>query len=205
MATYATTALEVVSLEEIKDELRLGSDESQDAMITAQVEAAVSWLEKYIGRSIVQATVGTRSMVKFFPLTNDRPISFIAKDFISLTSSEYWPLTAHITDEPIAIDADDLGPIRRSNWMWHNSSGPVRLWNQFLKDTSTIWPGEILQDTDIVITYLSGIDLDVAQALKQSVIVLVRQFYDGYAELRPNHAVMSLARPFQNWNDIYYD
>ena len=91
MATYATTALEVVSLEEIKDELRLGSDESQDAMITAQVEAAVSWLEKYIGRSIVQATVGTRSMVKFFPLTNDRPISFIAKDFISLTSIEYWP------------------------------------------------------------------------------------------------------------------
>ena len=99
----AVTATEIVSLDAIKRELRFddGDDDSQDDLLTAQIEAAVSFVSREISR----------------------------------------PLLDEGNDE-----ADEVPP-----------------------------------------------------ALRQAVILCVRQFYDGYAEIRPTAAFYALIAPWRRY------
>ena len=47
----------------------------------------------------------------------------------------------------------------------------------------------------------TGATLDAAspEALKQAVILLVRQFYDGYREIRPTEAFYALIAPYRQF------
>ena len=95
----ATAATDIVSLDEIKRELRIGAtDNSQHDLLTAQIEAAVSFISREISRPLLEGEVD-----------------------------------------------------------------------------------------------------DVPKALKQAVVLCVRQFYDGYAEIRPTAAFYALIAPWRRY------
>ena len=202
MAVYATTALEIVSLDALKDELRLDRTfVDHDALFESQLKASVSFVENLIGRSLILknaelmiATTPDGSSAcsgysfRFgdypFRFTPGVTFKFCATDYVSLTSMSYVKqgaagysvVPATVYSAPVIVGENTYHIYLKADQEWPSD-------NQF--------------PNPIKLKYKQCIDLEKAEALKQAVIVLARQFYDGYSELRPSHAVLVLSHPFR--------
>jgi uncharacterized phiE125 gp8 family phage protein len=83
--TVAPTTLPV-TLQEAKDHLRVDVADD-DGLITAQINAATSWVEEYTGRQLVTATY--LLTLDCFPLWNATPITLPRPPAIAVTSITY--------------------------------------------------------------------------------------------------------------------
>ena len=191
----AAAGTDIVSLNEIKTELRLGGDTDgsraayteRDDLLTAQIDAAVSFVSKSISSPLVDVT----ETLHIPPQQGVLALWFPARHVKSLGDPiRYWSPSGALRDEPDGtIAVSDLGRrFQRTEHMyeiWPPADG---------------WP-ETLGNSLLQIQLKRGLDLDdTTQALKQAVILCVRQLFDGYREIRPTEAFYALITPWRRYD-----
>ena len=81
------TALDVVSLDEMKSELRISTDElSQDGLLTGHIQSAVSFVSSHISLPLVDQTI---RIFSYRPSLND-PAVLGARAVKSVSTVKYW-------------------------------------------------------------------------------------------------------------------
>ena len=151
-----------VTLQEAKDHLRVDVVDD-DALITAQIEAATAWVEEYTGRQLVTAT--WLLTLDRFPRW-DRPIILPRPPAISVTSVAYTlsdETTATVTATDYVLDnKDDLDRHRI-----------------VLKDAFT-WPTDVRDYAGVRVTYTTGYGDadDVPDVFKTAILLVVGTLYE---------------------------
>ena len=177
----ATNALDIVSLATMKSELRIPAPEtSHDTLLTGQIDAAVSFVSKALRAPLLDRAEGFRCSRPgdFYPLVI--PTSNVRR----VSSVKYWPADGNLNAYPTGtVDVSTLGRFQergRDFAIYPPASG---------------WP-TVLDNSLIEILVVRG--LNTPPALRSAVVLCVRQFYDGYIEIRPNSAFYALIEP---WRD----
>ena len=191
----ADLATEIVSVLEIKREFRLGGETDasrdayveQDALFESQIQSAVSFVSQHIDAPLVD----TPETLFVAAPTKDCPISLRAFAVKSVEKIYYWtPQSSLRLDPDGEILESSLGrngyePPDRHYWIWPPDGG---------------WP-QILRDSRMKVEVKRGLDITGStQALKHAVILLVRQLYDGYREIRPTEAFYALIAPWRRYD-----
>ena len=185
----ADTALEIVSLDVIKTELRLGGDtvESRaafvdhDLLLTGHIQAAVGFVEDRVRLVLIDRTK-TFSCPR--PTKDDSPLCITSYGIKSIDAVRYWTGDDSLRDDPTGSIA--LATLGREGYY---GSKVYYVW-----PPEDGWP-KILENSALEIDSTLGLDSDgVPESLRQAVVVMVRQLYDGYREMRPTDAFFSLVR-----------
>ena len=183
----AATALDIVSVDLIKRELRIPDGvTSQDAMLARQIESAVS----YCQMSLKAPLVDVLDVYRLEPVTGMRALIFAAPALKSVENLEYWtPAGSKIDDPDGSILPADLGRLVHELYDWQTHA---------LYPTSSGWP-ETLPDTVFLLSAKRGIDITPeTAALRSATILLVRTLYDGYRAIRSNEAFLKILQPFKS-------
>ena len=177
----ATDALDVLSLELLKYELRLPQSEVEhDALLTAQTSAAVAFVSKYLPAPLLDRAEGFRC---FRPGDPVAPIVLPTDNVRAVTSASYWTANGSLLDAPDGVVA--VGTLGRTL----DSGGFV------IYPPVTGWP-EVLDNSKMVIVVKRG--MDTPPALRSAVMLCVRQLYDGYREIRPREAFWAMLEPWRS-------
>ncbi|WP_425154701.1 hypothetical protein [Candidatus Palauibacter sp.] len=174
----------VVTVEEVKRELRTEDYSGHDDTVEAQIAAAAAFVGGEIGVPLADA----HSTVRARPETGNRPIVFDARGLKRVDRVRYWTPAAELRDDPDgAIEAAEFGRTVRAGRLGrgHGLYPPAAGWPDVL-------PGSLL-DVEVV----RGVDAGDLPALKQAVIMCVRQLYGGHREIRPTEAFYALIAPWQ--------
>ena len=185
-----TKAVEVVSVADIKAELRITDYNGHDSLLSNQIAAAVSFVSRSTTRTILEET---RKVQCLLPLTLT-PIRLRLFDIISVEAFKYWSADGALRDDTDGtLEVDDLG--RRG---YLDPTAPVPRYE--IWPPADGWP-EALPASRAQITLKFGIDdaADIPPSLRQAVILGVRQLYDGYREIRPTEAFYALIAPWRRF------
>ena len=183
----AASALDILPLDLMRKELRIPDGVStQDDLLERQIESAVSYCQVSLRAPLVDVTDAYR----LEPAKGMGELVFAAPEMKAVIQILYWTPSGSKIDDPdgVVLPAD-LGRIvkRRFDWQTHSISPPA-----------TGWP-ETLPGTLFELTLTRGIDIDAkTAALRQAVILLVRQLYDGYRQIRSNEAFLRILQPFKS-------
>ena len=178
------TAINIVSVERMRQELRLGTDTSQDTRVQDAIESAVSEISESTGIPLVDYIPTT-----YISRPNDAGKEVcIANRFVtSIEEWKYWATTQEQRDLPTgAITSSELGnKIFRDHvaWIWPPAAG---------------WP-EILIGSRFQVKYKRGIS-EVPKGLRMAIIVLARHYFEGYRENLPTLTFNALINKFK----VYY-
>ena len=180
------SALDVVSLDLIKDELRIPDGvTTQDNLLQTQIEAAVS----FVSHGLRGPLVDQDEKYYLQPPAMDSPLIFASPELKSISGIKYWSPSGSLRLDPDgAIAPGDLGRLHKERFdrQTHSVYGPV-----------AGWP-ETLHDSLIELTVVRGMDITPeTAALRSAVILGIRQLYDGYREIRPTEAFMRIVEPFR--------
>ena len=178
----ATNALDIVSLATMKSELRIPAAESEhDTLLTGQIAGAVSFVSRHLRAPLVDRAEVFRCSR---PGDSAAPIVLPTYGVRSVGSVRYWTTGAPLREAPDgSIDVDTLGRLvaRRGFEIYPPADG---------------WP-LVLGGSLIEIMLTRG--MNTPPALRSAVVLCVRQFYDGYREIRPTEAFWALMRPFRSY------
>ena len=183
----AATALDIVTLDSIKEELRIpaGTD-SQDTLLESQIQAAVS----YVSAVLRGPLVDQNEKYYLAPIRGEGPLIFASPMLKSLTEFKFWTPTGALRLDPDGtIPRADLGRLHkeRYDWQTHEVFPP-----------GSGWP-DTLPDSLIELAVVRGMDITPETvALRSAAILCVRQLYDGYRQIRPTEAFLAIVRPFRN-------
>ena len=183
----AATPVDVVSLEAMKLELRIEPDETDhDAMLTAQIGAAVS----FVGRAIKEPLVDVTDTLKCPRPSGDAAVVLYASAITAVTSVRYWTTDGSLRAAPDGtVDIATLG--RREAF------DRGRCTRQY--PPADGWP-ETLSSSRVWFDVTRGFVLeDKHESIKQAIILCVRQLYDGSIQIRPTEAFFSFIDP---WRDL---
>ena len=187
----AASVTDIISLDEMKTELRLPTDiDDHDGMITSQMNAAASFLSRYISVPLIDVT----ETVHGTPQKSDKPIPIRARALKEVSEIRYWSENGSLRTAPDeTVDTNDLGRIDSKDEPWNLVYPPAAGWPDRLD-------GSVFE-LDVV----RGIDFDPTdhpetQALKQALVLLVRQLYDGFHEFTATNAVMALIAPWRRFD-----
>ena len=178
----AANALDIVSLDTIKLELRIPSGEtSHDTLLTSHIANAVSLVARHLRVPLLDRTEGFRCSR---PTDSATPIILPTRGVRSVGSVKYWTAGGSLREAPDgSIAVDTLGRL-------------VEYMGFVIYPPADGWPA-VLDNSLIEIVLTRG--QDTPPALRSAVVLCVRQFYDGYIEIRPNAAFFSLIRPFRSY------
>ena len=177
--------LDIVSLTEMKRELRIGADShDDDAMIETQLAAAESWCSAHLGQPIVEST---DSFDVAPPAAADDPLTLPVWEGAELVTVRYWT-----TSGALRLDADgellpaDLGrtsELLRRTAVWPPEHG---------------WPA-VLPGSAFAVTVLRGLDLEESKwrAVAQAIVLMARRLYTALDDTKPDAAVYAMLRPFR--------
>ena len=181
----ATTALEILSLEEAKHQLWIDND-SQDVQTTLAIKSAVHYVSIMTGLPlIVKQTIYPACP----PIDEKSPIilefGFLkpqTTDPKGISGISYWESTQNKRDEPTGIiDVADLGYIRNFNGL------PVEVY-----PPEAGWP-VVLLGTEFIFTINEEYSLnDEGDTVKQVVILMTRQFYENPQNFEASLAVNAI-------------
>ena len=182
-------AIEVVTLDRAKTELRLGGDTDEsrtdftehDALLTGHIRASVAFVEHQTSRAIVERdeTVTERRPWE------ENPVIVGLTDILSILSVSYWTPDAALRAAPDgSIAVNDLG--RRA--YVKPGSAYYEVW-----PPAAGWPEVLPNSGGLEIVVRRGMALaDVPERWKAAVVLCVRQLYDGYREIRPTEAFFAM-------------
>lgn len=191
----ADSASSIIAIADLKVELDIGASETgHDQMITEMLNQAVALCERILGYKIIDAPVKIKT---HRPLSKDDVMSiFTLEKLKSITQVQYWTSSAALRDEPDGtIAGADLGRLTSNEPFFSGACSEARA-THWVYPPITGWPN-VLLNSAFEITALAGIDLTGANmGIKRAIILTVRHFYDGYAEVRPNSAIYQFLKPY---------
>ena len=181
----ATTAIEILSLAEAKQQLWIDND-SQDLQIILAIQSAVHYVSIMTGLPlIVKQTIypvcppideksPIRLQFRFLRPQTNQPKG--------ISSIQYWDPTKEKRDGPtIYIDVNTIGYIRNFN------SLPVEVY-----PPDNGWPS-VLEGTEFIFTINQEYTLnDEGDTVKQAVILMTRQFYENPQNFESSLAVNAI-------------
>ena len=178
----ATNALDVVSLATMKSELRIPAAEiSHDVLLTGQIAAAVSFVSRHLRVPLLDRAEVFGCSRPSYAAT---PIILPTVGVRSVNSVKYWLPDGSLREAPGGtIAVDTLGRL-------------VDHCGFVIYPPADGWP-VILANSLIEIVVTRG--MDTPPALRSAVVLCVRQFYDGYREIRPTEAFYALMRPYRSY------
>ena len=185
-------ALDIVSLDTIKAELRLGGDtlvtrkrfRDHDALLAGHIEAAVDFTAAQSGLPLLDRR---EVYAVAQPAMNDTPLIIEAMHVRRVDSVAYWTPSAPLRSSPDGeILTAALGRLvaakgARSHAVWPPAGN---------------WPA-MRAGAPVEVTATHGV-ARVPPTLKSAIIVCVRQLYDGYREIRPTEAFYALIYPYRD-------
>lgn len=177
-----TQANEIVALPFLRKQLGLAEDsDSQDDILTAYLDEAVSFVSRETGRPLLDVTDDI-----YVTSQNDKHILIECRYVKSVDRIRYWTLAGALRSEPDGtIEMDTLGrfhPMTNRSLLWPPEAG---------------WP-DLLSGTCMEVRLTRGFDLDVqSKVLRAAVILVVRQLFDGYEQIRPTTAFYALIRQWR--------
>lgn len=184
----AATALDIVSVPDMKEELRIpGATTSQDALLKRQIESAVSYCQHGLRAPLIDVV----NVYRLTPVTGTTaPLIFAAPALKAVEHLDYWtPTGSEIAAPNGRIGGADLGRLAFGRYDWQTHG---------LSPTTSGWP-ETLPDTVFLLSAKRGIDITPeTAALRSAVILLVRNLYDGYRQIRTNEAFLRILKPFKS-------
>ena len=158
------SALDVVTIDLIKDELRIPDGvTSQDNLLQNQIEAAVS----FVSHGLRGPLVDQDEKYYLQPPAMDSPLIFASPAFKEISGIKYWSPSGSLRLDPDgAIAPGDLGRLHKERYDWQTHS---------VYPPSAGWP-ETLHDSLIELTVVRGMDITPeSAALRTAVILCVRQ------------------------------
>ena len=179
----AETAEDVLDLASLKNDLRIDTAETDhDNLLRSHRASAISFVDRYIRTPLIDSTE-TRRVIR--QTAGERePICLEIRGFREVESVTYWTSAASIREAPDGeIESDDLG------WVDEVDRPIIRI-----HPGSDGWPSSA-DRSDYRVTVKRGWD-PVPDALAAVVVLLVRQLYDGYREMRATEAFFTMIRPF---------
>lgn len=180
-----TKPTEVLSYQEMKDELRLDDDEHQ-SLIEGQIAAAVSWVEKLCGKPILDTTV---TLYRRPPARRQDPIFVQELYGVQQVTLRYWPpgYTARVAP-PIDLDMTELGAVRETTSYGGHAIYPPPLG----------WP-DLEPDTMLVVEAVCGIGTadKLPAGLRLAIVAATRHLYEGGQDLHPTHTLHALIAPYK--------
>ena len=178
----ATTAVEILSLAEAKEQLRVTTPDT-DALITMSIESAVS----YVAKRANVALLDKSRKIDVLPFSDTVYVRLITRACKSITTVKYWLETQSLRELPTGtiglskLGRRDVGPTFVA--IWPPPDG---------------WPKR-KNYSPIRFTFIEGLTLDGHnQALKQAVILAMREFFIGHRELPESHPLNNLIRTWDN-------
>lgn len=179
----SATALDFLPLDDMKRELRIEtSDTSQDDLITGNIEQAVSFVERRTSRVIVnQSKVLTLAP----PYSSAGALVIPERDVLSVGTVQYWTTAGALRDNPDGT-ITGLGRLH---------SRPLEY--AYVFPPTTGWP-DVLADSCYEVTVNLGLD-DPPKSMKSAAILVVRQLYEGFIEIRPTASFEALLAPWVRW------
>jgi len=189
-------AVDIVSLDQVKTELRLGGDttasrttfSAHDDLLTQHIQAAVSFVEGETGlvllnRQEIQLFRGPAGSLEWPLVLED------VRDIVSVDRIRYWTPSASLSGGPDGnIPSDSLRLVtRQAGWMFH----PV------VYPPADGWPA-VRKGSKFEVQFTTGRAIaDIPPAVISGIVLCIRQLYDGYREIRPTEAFYSLIRPWR--------
>ncbi len=173
------SALDVVSVERLREELRLGGTE-QDQMLMGHIEDSVSLIEGCLGRPVVDRT----RVIYVRPPSGEEPLRFASLDVSSVSQIAYFSTSGDLRDRPDGLIAGaSLGRLEVDN-VYGNRVYPP----------SGGWPVGVLFDSRFEVSVVQGMKLDAQNlAIRRAVIATCRGIYDGdIKEYLPEQITQSL-------------
>ena len=196
----AATALDIVSLNAIKTELRIGrltdttraAFTAHDDILTSQIQAAVSFVAEQIDIPLVDTT---EVLCPMTPADSDDPLLLSRRGIKSVPQVRYWEESGALRDDPAGvIVAGNLGRLETPGY---RTDRHRRLW-----PPEDGWPSK-LEGTRFQVDTVIGLDIDdKTMALRHAVILCVRQLYDGYREIKPTDAFYALIQPWRFYGRV---
>ena len=118
------------------------------------------------------------------------PIPIEARALKEVSRIRYWSENGALRTDPTeSVDTNDIGRIDSKDEPWNLVYPPASGWPDRLENS--------LFELQVV----RGIDIDdETEALKQALVLLVRQLYDGFHEFTATNAVMALIAPWRKFN-----
>ncbi len=175
------SALEIITLAQLKDELRIPQDETdQDTMLTRQIESAVT----YVATRTALPLVDTNETVRGVPLGSDCPICLgVQRGALEVLEFKYWETTQNYGATPMGdVAVADLGrlELREGSYAW-------------LYPPATDWP-DALDGSHFRVKIKRGLDT-VPPNLAQAAVLQARILYNGGAMQGEQEAVDRLLAP----------
>ena len=178
----AATALEVLSLDSIKRELRIpGEDHEHDDLLRAQIGSAVS----FVGRHLRAPLTDSAERHRCSSPGTDRPLAIRADHVQSLAPIRYWPAGRALREAPDTIAVADLGR-REQVATWFCIYPPADGWPE-------LEAGSMLE-VDLTRSILLTVR---TTALRHAVVLTVRQLYNGYHTITGTAAMYALIAPWR--------
>ncbi len=189
----AKMATDLVSIDRLKQELRLGGATAEsraafqehDALLAAQIDAAVSFVAREIDAPLVETT----QTLYVQPATGQHPLVFDVRALKRVSRFQYWSLSGALRQAPDgSIRVQDLGRLVLAGF---------RGGSHGLYPPATGWPA-VRAGSLFRLEVARGLEMtEQTMALRQAIVLCVRQLYDGYGEIRPTAAFYALIQPWR--------
>ena len=178
----ADSAIQVVSVAEAKRTLRV-TDSDDDTLITACIEAGVSYVMRRANIPLIDRTVEIEATR---PAKVADPVCLWQRFIKSVDSVVYFETDDAFRDAPGgSIASADLGRVELA------PLGTV------VYPPADGWPA-IKSSSKLEFTVTAGFDIDEnSKALKQAVILAAREFYEGHREISPLNPLNNLILSFE--------
>ena len=173
-----------VTLSQLKDHLNLGSTfDSDDTLLTLQIEAATSWAEQFTGRKFID-----QELTMFL---DDWPFSIFSETWWAGTrqgarqtirqSEDYisipWPPLASITSVSTFSDDNTETVYSSSNYITDNSDFDIM--GRLIFNLSSTFPSDLRSRNAIKIVFRAGYGAaaDVPADVKQGILMIAAYLY----------------------------
>lgn len=186
----AVSATDILSLTELKDELRINyaGHTSDDNLLTGIIAHAVDVVSEDTGLPLVDKLYDAYAP---FPVENFHPLRICVKDFVfdvnnAAHTIKYWSSANTLQSLPDGgILSSNLGRI-------------VHVPEGLLIYSTVGWPTDVLTDSNAEVIGSVGIDIDlIPQGIKAAVIIMARHLYSGDAEFPARSSYDRLIHPYR--------
>ena len=176
----AATATDVLSLADAKQELKVIDTNQFDAKITNQIAAAVSFVERQLGRPLIDA----ETIVDCWRPGDTDPLCVRMHDVDRVVDVEYWSTDSSLREDPDdGVTVADLGRI------------DTRPDQTIIYPPAGGWP-EILSGSWLRVSMVRAFDTERHPSVRQAVVVALRMFYAGDGMIGTKAAVYALIDPW---------